>query len=266
MKDDMQNFVGEIYHKPALDTLQSMGSESIDMIYTDPPFGTGNIQTMARKKSGKIISKIQYSDKHKDYLDFLKLHVEEMHRVLKNTATLYLHLDYRWVHYAKVFCDNIFGYENFLNELIWSYDFGGRGRDRWPSKHDTILVYAKERGKHTFNWNDIDRIPYLAPELQKDPARAAEGKVPTDVWWMSIVGTNSKERIGYPNQKPIKLIKRMIIASSNLGDVILDPFAGSGSTGDAALKSGRRFILSDCSQEAIDTMKKRFSTSGVNFI
>ena len=166
-----------------------------------------------------------------------------------------------------------FGIENFLNEIVWSYNFGGRGKDRWPQKHDTILVYTKEQGKHTFNWNDIDRIPYAAPELQhvgrtKEAAekRIAEGQVPTDVWSMSIVGTASKERIGYPNQKPVKLMKRAIIASSNMGDIVLDPFGGSGSTAAAAMEVGRKFITNDSSLDAIDTMRKRFTGFDVKFI
>jgi site-specific DNA-methyltransferase (adenine-specific) len=188
-----------------------------------------------------------------------------MHRVLKDTGTMYLHMDWRWVHYAKVMCDGIFGMENFLNEVVWSYNFGGRGKDRWPQKHDTILVYTKEMGKHTFNWNAIDRIPYAAPELQymgrtKEEAekRIAEGQVPTDVWSMSIVGTASKERLGYPNQKPIKLMKRAIVASSNEGDTVLDPFGGSGSTAAAAMEANRKFITGDSSPDAIAVMKRRF--------
>jgi site-specific DNA-methyltransferase (adenine-specific) len=186
---------------------------------------------------------------------------------------MYLHLDWRWVHYAKVECDKIFGYDNFLNHIVWSYNFGGRGKDRWPTKHDDILVYTKEIGRHTFNWKDADRIPYAAPALQyvgrtKEEAekRIAEGQVPTDVWEMSIVGTASKERLGYPNQKPVKLIKRAIVASSNVDDVILDPFAGCGTTAAAALECGRQFIVGDKKREAFDVMKKRFDVSKVDFV
>jgi site-specific DNA-methyltransferase (adenine-specific) len=195
-----------------------------------------------------------------------------MHRVLKESGTMYLHMDWRWVHYAKVKCDEIFGYNNFLNEVIWSYNFGGRAKNRWPQKHDTILVYAKAVGKHMFNWNDIDRIPYTAPALQyvgrtkeEAEARIAEGQVPTDVWNMSIVGTASKERIGYPNQKPRRLIERAIAASSNKGDLVLDPFAGSGTTGEAAYAKDRKFILCDSSQTAIDVMKKRFQNMNIKW-
>ena len=262
----MNQSENKIHHCAAMQLLRSLDDQSIDMIYTDPPFGTGDVQTMARKVSGVVVSKLEYSDRYDDYLDFLEGHLVEMHRVLKETGTMYLHLDWRWVHYAKVLCDKIFGYDNFLNEVIWSYNFGGRGKDRWPMKHDTILVYVKKMGKHIFNWKDIDRIPYAAPDLQyvgrsKEDAekRIAEGQVPTDVWSMSIVGTASKERVGYPNQKPIKLIKRAIVASSPPEGVILDPFAGSGSTGAAAAECGRKFILSDSSQQAIDVMKKRLN-------
>jgi len=257
---------------PAEDLLSSLDAGSIDMIYTDPPFGTQNTQSMARKKSGKVISKIEYSDRHKDYLAFLEPHLQGMHKVLKDTGTMYLHLDYRWVHYAKILCDDIFGYDNFLNEIIWSYNFGGRGKDRFPEKHDTVLVYTKESGKHTFNWKDIDRIPYAAPGLQyagrtKEDAesRIALGQVPTDVWSMSIVGTASKERLGYPNQKPRRLIERAIVASSNKGDLVLDPFAGSGTTGEAAYAKDRKFILCDNNSEAIEVMKKRFQNMNVKW-
>ena len=255
----------KIYHCSALNLLSSLQDQSIDMIYTDPPFGTGDVQSMARKMGGQVVSKIEYSDKQEDYLGFLKGHLGEMHRVLKETGSMYLHLDWRWVHYAKVMCDEIFGYENFLNEVIWSYNYGGRGKDRWPMKHDTILVYVKRMGKHVFNWDAADRIPYAAPALQyvgrsKEEAekRIAEGQVPTDVWSMPIVGTASKERLGYPNQKPLKLMRRAIVASSPQEGTILDPFAGSGSTGAAALSCGRYFVLSDQSEHAVATMKKRF--------
>jgi site-specific DNA-methyltransferase (adenine-specific) len=264
--------MNRIHHCEASHLLASLPDASVDLIYTDPPFGTGDMQTSARKRAGKVISKIEYSDKYRDYLDFLGPHVRDMHRVLKDTGTMYLHLDWRWVHYAKVKCDEVFGYDNFLNEIVWSYNFGGRGKDRFPQKHDTILVYTKQVGEHTFNWDAIDRIPYAAPELQyvgrtKEDAekRIAEGQVPTDVWTMSIVGTASKERLGYPNQKPVKLVKRVILASSNPGDIVLDPFAGSGTTCEAAIQSDRQFIGCDSSASAIEVMKQRFENLSVAF-
>ena len=265
--------LNSIHFTSAANLLDSLDNGSVDMIYTDPPFGTGDTQTMSRKKAGTIISKIEYSDKFSNYMEFLEPHLWAMHRVLKDTGTMYLHMDWRWVHYAKVKCDEIFGYDNFLNEIVWSYNFGGRGKDRFPQKHDTILVYAKNVGKHIFNWDDIDRIPYAAPALQyagrtkeEAEARIAAGQVPTDVWSMSIVGTASKERLGYPNQKPIKLMKRAIIASSQPGDVVLDPFAGSGATAAAALEANRKFITCDTNEESIALMKKRFLGQEVVFI
>lgn len=254
----------------ALPALQAIPDESVDLVYTDPPFGTGLIQQKQRKIDGQIFPKMQYSDRFGNYMDFLVPHLQELHRTLKDTGTMYLHLDWRWVHYAKVACDEIFGYDNFLNEIIWSYNFGGRGKDRWPMKHDNILVYAKKKGSHVFNWDDIDRIPYAAPELQyvgrtKEEAekRIAEGQVPTDVWSMSIVGTASKERTGYPTQKPLKLVERIIKASSNVGDHVLDPFGGSGTTAVAAHRLDRTFTVVDNNQQAIDVMKKRLETLGL---
>jgi site-specific DNA-methyltransferase (adenine-specific) len=256
---------GVVHLTSAQTLLSGLADSSVDMIYTDPPFGTGDMQTMQRRKHGQVISKIEYCDKFDNYLEFLAPHIRDMHRVLKDTGTMYLHLDWRWVHYAKVLCDEVFGMENFLNDVVWSYNFGGRGKDRWPTKHDNILVYVKRRGLHTFNWNDIDRVPYAAPELQyvgrtreEAEKRIMEGQVPTDVWSMSIVGTASKERIGYPNQKPVKLVKRAILASSNPGDLVLDPFGGSGTTGDAARQAGRDFLMCDENPAAFEVMKQRF--------
>lgn len=248
----------QVHHKEAEEVLQALPDASIDLIYTDPPFGTQGQQVMRRKKAGQVVSTIGYDDKYDDYMAFLLPHLVEFKRVLRQTGTLYLHMDWHWVHYAKVALDQVFGRECFLNEVVWAYDFGGRGKRCWPKKHDTILVYSREEDKHVFNWDDIDKIPYMAPGLQKDPARAAAGKVPTDVWWMSIVGTSSGERTGYPNQKPVKLVERAIIASSHPGAVVLDPFAGSGTTGQAALQNGRYFILADVSPWSIEVMQQRF--------
>lgn len=258
----MQNV---IIHADALETMRGMSDGSVDMIYTDPPFGTGQERVMARKKAGKVISKVSYNDKFDDYLGFLRPHLEEMHRLLKPTGTLYLHLDGKWSHYAKVMLDEVFGDDCFLNEVIWAYDYGGRGKDRWPKKHDNILVYVKTPGEHFFDWENIDRIPYMAPGLQKDPKRAEEGKVPTDVWWMSIVGTQSRERNGYPTQKPVKLIERAIAASCPPQGLVFDPFAGSGTTGQAAMNLSRKFIMVDLSPWAIETMHERFKEAEVSW-
>lgn len=256
----------------ALPVLRSMPGESVDLVYTDPPFGTGVTQSTQRRVGSQVFDKMGYSDRFEDYMGFLVPHLEALHAVLKPTGSLYLHLDPRWSHRAKVECDRIFGQENFLNEIIWSYNFGGRGKDRWPSKHDVILFYVKSRGKHTFNWDQIDRIPYAAPEMQSvgrskedAAARVALGQVPTDVWQMSIVGTNSKERTGYPSQKPGRLIKRVVIASSNVGDLILDPFCGSGTTGVVAFLQDRQFTLIDKNPQAIAVTSSRLTQASAQF-
>lgn len=263
----------EVHHKTAMEFLSSLSDSSVDMAYTDPPFGTGNVQSLSRKSRGEIVSKMSYVDRHENYVEFISPHLKEMHRTLKDTGTMYLHLDWRWVHYAKVECDRIFGYDNFLNEVIWSYNLGGRGKDRWPRKHDTILVYAKTAGKHVFNWDDIERIPYEAPWAQyigrtKEEAekRIAAGQVPTDVWKLTM-GNTDGQRVGYPSQKPVQIVKRAIIASSPPGGFVIDPFAGSGTTGEAAFSCGRRFSMSDVSGSAIQVMKERFSKNpNVTFV
>jgi site-specific DNA-methyltransferase (adenine-specific) len=241
-----------------LGVLAQTPDESVDLVYIDPPFGTGATQSAHGMEYGDLDTDYAYMDNMYGYL-------VELHRVLKKTGTLYLHLDWHYCHYARTTCDYVFGRANFLNEVIWAYDYGGRGKDRWPRKHDNILVYTKYMPDHIFNWDDIDRIPYMAPGLQKDPARAAAGKVPTDVWWMSIVGTSSKERTGYPTQKPVKLIERAVLASSPPGGLVMDVFAGSGTTGEAAHKHGRSFILADVNPQAIEVMKARFKNVPVEW-
>lgn len=257
--------MNHVYEGEALDVLSTFEEASIDTVYVDPPFGTGTKRILAHRKGTRIISKMGYGDTYQDYIGFLRPHLEGIKRVLKETGTMYLHLDTRWVHYAKVACDDVFGRECFLNEIIWAYDFGGRGKRKWPPKHDNILVYVIDPEKHVFNWDAIPRMPYKAPEMQRvgrtseeAEARVALGKVPTDVWEMSIVGTNSKERNGYPTQKPVKFVERCIIASTPEGGTVLDCFAGSGTTGEAAFKNGRSFTLVDRNKDAIDVMKKRF--------
>jgi len=254
--------VNEIHYGDALEVMRSMDDESVDLVYVDPPFNTGNVQRSRRRKADEVISDMSYGDTFEDHEGFLREHLVQLKRLLRPSGTLYLHLDRRSVHKARGVCDEVFGEDNFLNEVIWAYDFGGRGKRCWPNKHDNILVYVKEQGNHIFNWDDIDRIPYMAPALQT-PERVAAGKVPTDVWWMSIVGTQSKERTGYPTQKPVALVERVICASAPERGIVLDCFAGSGTTGDAAHRVDRNFILIDKNEEAIDVMEKRFHALGV---
>ncbi len=258
-----------------LDVLARIPDDSIPLIYIDPPFNTGRAQSRTRLRTvhdpegdrtgfqGKPyrttkLGTQSYDDAFDDYLAFLEPRLLQAHRVLATNGTLYIHLDYREVHYVKVALDGIFGRDCFLNEVIWAYDFGGRSKRRWPAKHDNILVYVKTPGEHVFNDSEVDRVPYLAPGLV-GPEKAARGKLPTDTWWHTIVSTNGKERTGYPTQKPLAILRRIIQASSRPGDLVLDFFAGSGTTGEAARSLGRRFLLIDSNPDAIDVMQRRFA-------
>jgi len=211
------------------------------------------------KYTHQTVSDISYVDSFSDYIDgWLGPRLVEAYRVLSSDGTLYLHLDRREVHYAKVYLDRLFGRECFLNEIIWSYDYGGRGKRCWPKKHDNILVYVKDPEKYVFNYEDVDRVPYMAPELVGEE-KAARGKFPTDVWWQTIVPTNSKERTGYPNQKPLPLATRIIKASSNPGATVLDFCGGSGTVAEASEHLGRNWLLLESNGKAIDVMQKRFA-------
>ena len=205
----------------------------------------------------------QYDDDFADYWAFLEPRLEEAWRLLAHDGTLYLHLDWREVHYAKVVLDALFGRENFLNEIIWAYDYGARSKSKWPTKHDNILVYVKNSENYVWNATDIDREPYMAPGLVT-PEKAALGKLPTDVWWHTIVSPTGKEKVGYATQKPLGILRRILQASSKPDDWVLDFFAGSGTTGAAARQLGRRFVLIDSNPEAIATMRRRLDDGALD--
>lgn len=266
---------GVVYYGDNLPILRKMPPQSIDLIYTDPPFNTGKTQARTqlrtvrdpsgdrtgfkgqRYRSIKVAERA-FEDDFDDYLAFLEPRLEEAHRVLSDSGSLYLHLDYREVHYAKVLLDSIFGRDCFLNEVIWAYDYGARTKKKWPAKHDNILVYVRDPEQYLFNVDEVDRIPYMAPGLV-GPEKAARGKLPTDTWWHTIVPTNGRERTGYPTQKPLGIVRRIVQASSKPGDMVLDFFAGSGTLGEAAYELGRRFVLIDDNEEAIAVMAERFA-------
>jgi site-specific DNA-methyltransferase (adenine-specific) len=222
---------------------------AFDLIYVDPPFNTGREQRRGA---------LAYADTHADYLAFLRPRLEHARRLLAEHGTLYVHLDHREAHRVKLCLDEVFGEENFLNELIWAYDYGGRPRNRWPAKHDTILVYVRERGKHWFDTTEVEREPYMAPGLV-GPEKAARGKVPASVWWSTIVHTTGREKTGYPTQKPEAVVRRIVAASSRPGAWCLDFFAGSGTLGAAAARLGRRYVLVDCNPDAVEVMTSRLS-------
>jgi site-specific DNA-methyltransferase (adenine-specific) len=271
-----------LYQGDNLGVLKSIPDSSIQLIYIDPPFNTGRSQqrsktTTKRSESGNRIgfkgqryetvkdTVLSYDDQFANYWDFLEPRLEQAFRVLKDSGTLYLHLDYREAHYAKVLLDALFGPECFLNEIIWSYDYGGKSKSRWPAKHDTILVYVKDPDNYYFDSESVDREPYMAPGLVT-PEKVAKGKLPTDVWWHTIVSPTGKEKTGYPTQKPIGILRRIIQASSKQGDTVLDFFAGSGTTGFVANDLGRKFILIDQNPESITVIKERLPVGSFQFV
>jgi site-specific DNA-methyltransferase (adenine-specific) len=272
---------GRVIHGDNLDILPTIATGSIDLVYIDPPFNTGKVQKrtqLATKRAADgdrtgfggyryatvRIGSRAFADDFDDYLAFLEPRLVEARRVLKPDGSLYFHIDYREAHYCKVLLDGIFGRTSFMNEIIWAYDYGARTTKKWPPKHDTILFYAKDPKRYVWNVDAIDRIPYMAPGLV-GPEKAARGKLPTDTWWHTIVSPTGKEKLGYPTQKPLGILRRIVGVSSPPGGVVLDFFAGSGTTGAAALEARRSFVLVDESAEAISVMKRRFAGQDVAF-
>jgi len=263
-----------------LEVVRALPDESFQLIYLDPPFNTGRQQTRQVIKTvraeggartgfqGRSYDTIKgvlygYDDRFADYWEFLEPRLIEAWRLLNDRGTLYLHLDYREAHYAKVVLDALFGRDNFLNEIIWAYDYGAKASKKWPSKHDTILVYVKNPATYYFNNAEVDREPYMAPGLVT-PEKVARGKLPTDVWWHTIVSPTGKEKTGYATQKPEGILRRIIQASSAKGDWVLDFFAGSGTTGAVATALGRRFVLVDQNPDAVAIIEKRLGSSAVS--
>ena len=258
-----------------LDFLREVPNAAVDLIYIDPPFNTGTQQSITRLKTVRDEGgdrtgfggnryrterqgSTSYLDAFEDYMAFLAPRIDEARRVLADNGSIFLHVDQHESHYCKVLLDRVFGRKSFINEIIWSYDYGGRSKKKWPSKHDTIFWYAIDPANYTFNANAIDRIPYMAPGLV-GKEKAARGKVPTDVWWQTIVPTNGKERTGYPTQKPLAILERIVKVHSNPGDMVMDFFAGSGTTGVAAARNDRLFVLVDSNPEAVQVAAKRLT-------
>ena len=270
----------QVYLSDNLPVLRSLPEASVQLIYIDPPFNTGREQERTTRTSRQSLSGsvgfagkryeqitqsvLSYDDSFADYWEFLEPRLVEAKRLLTPSGTLYLHLDYREAHYAKVLLDGLFGRDCFLNEIIWAYDYGGKSKSRWPSKHDTILVYVKDPKNYYFDSKTVDREPYMAPGLVTKE-KAEIGKLPTDVWWHTIVSPTGKEKTGYPTQKPEGILRRIIQASSKEGDRVLDFFAGSGTTGAVAGELGRRFTLIDSSTDSLSTITKRLTARGLEF-
>jgi len=268
---------GEIVLGDNLEVMRSFPDGAFRMIYLDPPFNTGRERTARRLRTvaasdgdrtgfggrryrSEPLESSSYRDRFDDYLGFLEPRLRGARRLLDREGTLYLHLDYREAHYVKLLCDEIFGRDCFLNELVWAYDYGAKPRRRWPAKHDTILVYVRDPDGYWFDAEAVEREPYMAPGLVT-PEKAARGKLPTDVWWHTIVPTSGRERTGYPTQKPEGLLRRMVLASSRPGDRVADFFAGSGTLGAVAAATGRRYVLVDANPEAVAIMERRLAAT-----
>jgi site-specific DNA-methyltransferase (adenine-specific) len=260
----------------SLAVLRELPDAAFALVYVDPPFNTGRRQRRTRLSTTRddaggdrtgfggrryrsaARGTSAFDDAFEDYLGFLEPRLREARRVLAPQGSLFVHLDYREVHYVKVLLDSIFGRRSFMNEIIWAYDYGGRPRRRWPAKHDNLLWYAVDPARYTFRREAQDRIPYAAPGLV-GPEKAARGKTPTDVWWHTIVPTSSRERTGYATQKPLGILRRIVEVHSEPGDRLLDFFAGSGTLGEAAARAGRGFLLVDASPEAVAVMRERLA-------
>jgi site-specific DNA-methyltransferase (adenine-specific) len=264
-----------ILHGDNLPLMEGFPDGAFRMVYADPPFNTGRAQTRStmrmtpdadgdrtgfggRRYRTELLERSSYRDSFDDYLGFLEPRLRQIHRLLDAEGTLYLHLDQREAHYAKLLLDEVFGRDAFLNELIWAYDYGAKPKRRWPAKHDTILVYVRDPARYHFDSAAVEREPYMAPGLVT-AEKAARGKLPTDVWWHTIVPTVGREKTGYPTQKPEGIVRRMVLASSRPGDWCLDPFAGSGTLGAVAVKAGRRYVLIDESAEAVRVATERLA-------
>lgn len=264
-----------------LEVMRALDSSICNLVYIDPPFNTGKRQTLKSVRTVRddsasrkgfqgqtyhtsVKSVREYSDAFDDYLDFIEPRLAEAKRLLKADGSIFVHLDYREVHYVKVLMDSIFGRESFMNEIIWAYDYGARSKSKWPTKHDNILWYAVDPARYTFNFEAMDRIPYMAPGLV-GAEKAARGKTPTDTWWHTIVPTTGSERTGYPTQKPLGILNRIIAVHSNPGDLVIDFFGGSGTTAEAALSAGRRALLIDDNPEAMEVIARRLSRWSPDF-
>ena len=265
----------DIHCGDCLEIIRGFEPGSFDLIYIDPPFNTGKTQSRkrlqtVRDESGdrtgfkgaryrtEVLGESSYQDQFDDYLAFITPRLREAHRLLSPHGSFFLHIDYRESHYCKVLLDEIFGRDSFMNEIIWAYDYGARSRKRWSAKHDNIFWYVRDPGHYTYRYDDIDRIPYMAPGLV-GPEKAARGKTPTDVWWQTIVSPNGREKTGYATQKPLAILNRLIRVHSNPGDRVLDFFAGSGTTGEAAVRHARNAVLVDNNPAAIEVMRRRLA-------
>jgi DNA modification methylase len=252
-----------------LDLLARQAAGSVDLVYIDPPFRTG------RTRSARPGQRSSYADSWPrgigGYLDFLRPRLEHVHRVLRLSGTIYVHLDWRSVHHVRLLLDDLFGARNFLNEIIWQYRTGGLSRRWFGRKHDNILVYARRLGRHTFH---VARTgTFHTDGLRRDEfgrlfksTRAGrlyfhqDGPAATDVWDIPFLSTVALERVGYPTQKPEALLRRIISASSNPRDLVADYFCGSGTTLAVARQLDRRWLGCDINPQAVQAARRRLTS------
>ena len=253
-----------------------LADQSLDLIYMDPPFGTG----LVRKNNDRT-----YRDLLDDpvaFVEWIRPCLEHSHRLLRPTASLFVHLDYRTVHYVKVLLDQIFGRQHFVNEIVWCYSVGGKGRRSFGKKHDTILWYGKS-SEYLFFPKAI-AVPRKGsshmrvvmdesgqPVQEKTDRKTgkvyrypvSEGKVPED-WWTDIETLNrsDRERVGWPTQKPTRLLERILKATTEPGQRVADWFSGSGTTAVVAQRLGRSFTVTDREPGAVQCALDRLQTQG----
>ena len=263
---------GVIYYGDNLRVLGLLPEASADLVYVDPPFFTNNSYHLLGQAKGQPVFNDKWAGGVADYIAWTRARLVEMRRVLKDTGSVYFHCDWHASHHLRVLLDNIFGLDNFQNEIIWHYTGGGRSSQRrFPRKHDSVYLYTKSE-RWTFNLDEV-RVSYeessgyahggIVSKAGKRYVPHPKGKLMDDVWAVPIVNPLAKERVGYPTQKPEALLRRIIRVSSNPGDVVLDPFCGSGTTLVAAAALGRRWVGIDASQDACGLAQARLSRMGI---
>jgi DNA modification methylase len=271
---------GILYRGDNVNVLADMPGESVDLVYLDPPFFSNRTYEVIWNDEAEVRSFLdRWAGGIEVYIDWMRARMLELHRVLAPTGTLYLHCDWHASHYLKTMVDDVFdGAKHFQNEIVWYYRGGGVSKFRWGRRHDVLLMYTKshKRGEWTFNVDPV-RMDY-SPESQerlKYKARSFRGtkvydnyrpnplgKHPDDVWSIQPLMPSNRKKLGYPTQKPEALLKNVILASSNVGDLVLDPFCGCGTTLSVAQQSGREWIGIDISPRAIDVTEERLKALG----
>jgi DNA modification methylase len=276
-----------LIHADNLAVTGGLADGAVDLIYIDPPFGTGTVRRGGARGTGLLQGETphHYRDVPDDperFVTWIEPRLIESRRVLAPHGSLFVHLDYRAVHYVKVALDRIFGRPRFINEIIWCYSVGGKSRNMFGRKHDTILWYART-ADHAF-FPDAVRVPRKggshmrvvrtaegALVQEKTDRRTgkvyrypvAAGKVPED-WWtdIEILNQSDRERTGWPTQKPERLLERILCAASAEGALVADWFCGSGTTAIAAQRLDRRFLIADCAAEAVACARDRLAAAG----